>query len=775
MSEAYLSSDFEKEVMAAMAVPDASTQFVNDLRQQLVSQAEGAVVEKSPVFRGRLAWAVPLLILFILLTTTLVIGPEKVWAAVRNLFGYLPGVGYVQTDGSLLVLSETVQMEREGVEVSVEQVVADTERTVVVYKVEGVSVQAANSQGEDISGVLPEFLRLPDGTELALVGGGGSGWEIGYRFRVVYPALPDDVREITFVIPRIHNMPPGAAPEDWEIQLELEPSQGEVTLMPVYEPGSPGNEFEDMPETTTTDLDGDDEILFSLERVVEMDDGFLFEGTISWVGDEGTSLVFLNLIRVEDANGEKIPAERADPDELFDPHSGTQVGWALKTFGKTYPGPWKIILEDIGIESYTDISFQIDLGENPQIGDMWQVTQDFSYEDKHFTLNEITLEPGPREDYRLSFEFSGFENLYGVTIQDPDNQSMGSGGGGGVGSSDPKIITTAIHYDYLPSGVRQFNLGSLSYRMKGTWQQSWNLPASSEDVPPTETSNTACLTLDYWNELKSQNVTNLPDQITGKLLLLTHSGMLLPEISLVSLDGSQRQEYGIGSWVSLSPSGDMIAYSDEVGINIVDAHTGESTLIPGTTGGDYPIWSPDETWIAFHIWDEATIYRVRLDGSELTPVYQNNDIVYLSDWSPDGLSIIYLGFGENGMVVRGIDIESGNQTFSIQTGVVKPTSRPKISPDGEWVLVSDKVTGGPGKGVYTVQVNGSERKLLAWLNAEAVALGVGDWSPDGNWVLINVLEHTISNTNDTPVLINPDTCEVVPLFSLSGRGVGWGE
>ena len=87
--------------------------------------------------------------------------------AIGRLTGYIPGIGFVQKD-SLRVLAEPVSQTRDGITVSIEQVVVDPERTIIIYKTEGLTIVAANSKGE--GGGNPfgssHFLRLPDGTML---------------------------------------------------------------------------------------------------------------------------------------------------------------------------------------------------------------------------------------------------------------------------------------------------------------------------------------------------------------------------------------------------------------------------------------------------------------------------------------------------------------------------------------------------------------------------------------------------------------------------------
>jgi len=87
--------------------------------------------------RARPVVTVIVVLLALLILTTMVY-------ALGRLTGYIPGVGFVQKD-SLRMLAEPVSQTRDGITVSIEQVVADSERTIVIYKTEGLSLLAALS------------------------------------------------------------------------------------------------------------------------------------------------------------------------------------------------------------------------------------------------------------------------------------------------------------------------------------------------------------------------------------------------------------------------------------------------------------------------------------------------------------------------------------------------------------------------------------------------------------------------------------------------------
>ena len=114
------------------------------------------------------------------------------------------------------------------------QATADAQRTILVWEVVGLSVKAANSQGEGVGGG-PVVLRLSNGQALALLSGQGKGWGTGQRQRNIFPPLPLDATTITLVISRLPGYPPNAGPEDWEVPLRFVPAPADMAMLPVYE------------------------------------------------------------------------------------------------------------------------------------------------------------------------------------------------------------------------------------------------------------------------------------------------------------------------------------------------------------------------------------------------------------------------------------------------------------------------------------------------------------------------------------------------------------
>jgi hypothetical protein len=173
----------------------------------------------------RLRWAaVPVTVLALLLIALLLIGPERAWAGLQAWLGYVPGVGFVDLDESRL-LAKPARVTREGVTLQVVEVVAGPEDTVVVVEFEGLPPQDRfRPRDMPPPTETQPLLRLPGGETLAATGVSASRSHATF----VFPALPADIYHVTLALARLPLLPEGAAPEDWEVALLLQPATGEL-------------------------------------------------------------------------------------------------------------------------------------------------------------------------------------------------------------------------------------------------------------------------------------------------------------------------------------------------------------------------------------------------------------------------------------------------------------------------------------------------------------------------------------------------------------------
>jgi hypothetical protein len=173
--------------------------------------------------------------------------------------------------------------------------------------------------------------------------------------------------------------------------------------------------------------------------------------------------------------------------------------------------------------------------------------------------------------------------------------------------------------------------------------------------------------------------------------------------------------YGCDTGAAWSPEGDVLAITgleygepcnSSPGLSLVDLSSNSAQTIIAPTintgeeddgtliaGAHTPAWSPDATWIAFSLDQDATeplsfptrLYRVHPDGSNLTPLTSNSQGKATHPvWAQDGS--LYYGLSGEGADLDGLYhyLPAENTHTVLIPGLgIHPLS---ISPDGEFLL-----------------------------------------------------------------------------------------
>ncbi len=108
MSDLIPTPQFEEEIRAAVAVPLADEEFIKRLHVRLVQQAESQHKVNRP-FYLRPAWTITFIVFLVVIITTQVIGPQKVYANFLKLFGYVPGIGFIDLNKARVLKSGVTQ------------------------------------------------------------------------------------------------------------------------------------------------------------------------------------------------------------------------------------------------------------------------------------------------------------------------------------------------------------------------------------------------------------------------------------------------------------------------------------------------------------------------------------------------------------------------------------------------------------------------------------------------------------------------------------------
>lgn len=794
MINALPSPEFEDEIRSAFDVQTVSPVFVSSLRTRLMQQSRQKSKQNARPFFLRPAWVVSVLVFLLLFITTMIIGPQRVLAAVRDLFGYIPGIGFVENSAGLRLLSEPVKVERQGISVSVEQGAADSQHTVLVYRVEGLSVQAANSQGEGASTGSAVALVLADGSILTQNGGEGTGWGTGFQWRLVFPPLPAGVNQATLMFARLETMPSGAAPENWQIPLHFKPAPPDMKIMPVYElptalptpaaipSASPAPAGSAAVSTSAAAVQAQPNVAdqqgirFSLDRVAELPDGYLFQGRISWSPDQGVTMVNANTFQMKLQDGQDILIEETDPDVQSNPPGPNSSVWAVRSNRKDLSGVWQLSTPSLTVFQKVEVPVQIDFGPNPSIGVKQEINQTWVVAGHSLHASAFTINQKPDATLSVTIELGVDPGVMSIALNEPGNlppPSGGGGGGGGPGNSTPGF-TSEYAVGQKPVGVRSLMINGIDYLLNGPWQVSWQPPQTSSNVgvtPPPQ--DQPCLTLDKLQQIKAQPAAALPKELTGRLLVEEATGQLMPQLSIVDLQSGQSKVLGVGGWSNLSPDGATAVFIKSDGSNLFLQNTAslETKPLPGTLNNDYhPVWSADGKWIVL-VRGSQGIYIIHPDGTGLTSLSKQPALISSpAGWMPDNQHLVITTLGAEGSTVQIVDSAGGamQKQFVINN---RKGGFVQLSPDGKRLSFAEMTFGLSSYGIYVANLDGTGKRLVAGLSSGDVSATT--WSPDGKWLALVVMQWDGTKENDTPLLLQPDTCQIIPLPNLHGNIVSW--
>jgi hypothetical protein len=764
MSEFAPSTQFEEEVRAAVATPLAPEEFIKNLYAHVMQQAVSRP-EPRRLIRLRPVW-VSAFIIAVLLVSFLAIGPLRVVAAVRGLFGYIPGVGVVDQSAPIRVLAEPVTVKRDEIYVTINSAILTRDKTHIEYRIFGVPGSAYPDR-EDVAGCTqPPYLRLPDGAQLEQIGND-------------FPPVPGDVNNAVFVLPCILNTLPGKAPEHWELPVRFEPAPPDLTVMPVIElspthkvyPTPSATALPDNPTSTPVAVKENTPIAAQantpvtpvtnaviVSKEIDTNDGYILVGRLVFPDQSEEWAPLSDYPDILDASGKKV--SYTYPQDIMDmvDTSPGGIGWAVqfKAAGLVYP--LTIIFSSpqiIQADPQATAVFSFDAGPNPVPGQEWTPDQEIQLAGHTLKLTSISVDS--RNGY--SFMFQADPKVYGADLQIDGYTPVGGGGGGMGGLTDGKF-DLGLSYAQLPTGVLTVTVSNLTFIGDPiTWQGQWS-PASLHTALPANPTPQLGLCLSYDTLTQLQPVP--ADLSNGKVLLFQENDAAGKwGLVLYSLDGSQKQVVTQeGNWGSLSPDGSTVAYSaTDNAIHLVDVASQTDRILAQASGTNIH-WSPDGKQIAYIGIQNGAIDSVFIIFTDETQLRQVSDWSYESiiGWSPDGAQLYYAAPYTGGAAwkVYAYDLATGQsqEQFTIENGTPKFLN-PQLSPDGQWIAYR----GRDNSSLYLVHPDGSDMHLaLDSLNVVGIA-----WSRSG-WLGVSL---SVQNTGEpTVIILKPAGCEAYRLLNI---------
>ena len=381
--------------------------------------------------------------------------------ALGKFLGYIPGVGFVDQNSSFFVLEKPVRTTKNGITLEILQVVANSEHIVIRYSIDAPSFIPSAPlppvQGGPACKFTPDFtayfLQLPDGTQIPSWGGG----PVGNDFVVEFPPISSDIDTVTVLL--------GCDLGNATIHLVPGSTNEVIPVIPLSTATVQVTQVEPTPSEETTAAKTN--YLFTLNDVVNLNDGYILTGVFQQLQVDATNFEPISVVNFEvfDVNDSPVAIETVitgDVNYWSVDSSNLSQSWAIEILGTEHAWPIKIFVQPIIISQPVDISsFTINLGEDPQAGESWNIDLDIPVQNEGMVrVNSVRLIQGvaPLEDPNsYGLDFSILTESYDgpmIILRDKDHTFRSLAGGGG-----PEGYTISFLYE---NGFRPSKLLDIS-------------------------------------------------------------------------------------------------------------------------------------------------------------------------------------------------------------------------------------------------------------------------------------------------------------------------
>ena len=463
MNEHPVSNAFEEQVRQAVQVQDANPEFVASLRGRLASMP----VKAGPRFTFRPLWAVGLALLVVAIAAASLPG---VASAVRQWFGFIPGLGLVEQHSTLRSLKMPVSVERDGVTVTLQAVLVYPDRVELTYSAAGIR-GGAGPGGEACGGADSyPYLSLPDGALLEPdpMPKGGKTSAMGYNMGHSYStSIPEGVNQATFLLTCLQNTTRGTAPENWVIPFQLvDVPAGQAVGEPLAAGEQPAVA---RPEGSA--------IAFDLVGGAVEEDGYHFFFHFNLPGDDPALLAARPAAMYAiDSSGARIDVINALP---WSPFDHVEV-WEYRTALMPAPGPLTLVIE--GAQVYylaQEAAFTFAPGADPQMGQTWALDETFTIGGQQIRVTSARM---IEMDGHPGFEFTIQAADPAVTISAevmdmtpsaPEYSMWSTTRASAPGSS----ITAGFVYENAVPETLTVTFNTLAVLHDGSWTVDWTPPA----------------------------------------------------------------------------------------------------------------------------------------------------------------------------------------------------------------------------------------------------------------------------------------------------------
>lgn len=703
--------------------------------------------------------------------------------AIKQLFGYIPGAGFVEDNVPLRSLEEPVEYKHKVAKITITQVVVDSKQTHLTYQVENNAFpETKYSSSVDQCHKTP-WLQFSDGRQLKAETINGNFWNSGYSRELDFENIPVEDQSASLVLPCIEGALTSTVPQPIEIPFTLIEAPEGLTVYPLVKLPTPTL------QTSTTEVNSPvDTFSLSVTKYIQTDEQLLLMGTLTknstdfWFESVDESDVHLldgagNAIVITEDRTVADPDTESDQDVYpfmypYTYHADQETvpdaevyPFTYRTAGRYIPGKGSLIFDTVWVQKGADQSYTFDPTTSDQFGQTWS----FEVDGHTITIKDETTN---LQDTGRTYKVETPEEIGMILIGQIDHPQCHADGAliDGFGF---------INCARIPESPITLNVTAYTEKITGPWQAEVDLPAFTDGALPTPMPE-SCLTESTWKAALNNDSLKIPGSLLdGKLIL---ASTLAPDyyyhVVSADLTGADPSDLDRGDGGSLSPDGKTLVYATNGGLKLMNLETGENLLVADTTRRDRgPLWSPDGTKIAFtrgpgigkiNAPGPYELMLMDADGSNITTLLSNAEANTAQTWMPSGSTLIYSVKGQEGITVKSIEIISGEMTTLTQVNY--QNARIAVSPDGKQISY-EAMLPGDRYSVYISNLDGSNARLIA--NADPIVVTEPYWSPDGKWLMVSVQDTSLSEYMPTLALVNVESCQIIPITSLQGYVTSW--
>lgn len=504
--ETQLQAYYQRPAPSETFISRLEAQITAELQAQDASRPAGEYRAGLPGLRSMFSrrWAqVSVLLVTLAVLVLALLGPQRAMARLLHVFGYVPGIGFVDAQAAR-VLAEPVMQQQDGVTLQVTQILATEQGTTVVIEGHGLPPRDemfgnnAKWKGEQPEGVNAR-IHLLDGTVLESNGGGagiGKAGEVVLKANFDFPPLPPMVYHAVLEVPFLPLIPPGAAPGNWVLPFSLAPVADDQPVEQGIPTVETGNGVSDdvppavvLPQATEVDAHSQPAASVSLQVVNAV-----------YTASETALQVQVNGLAPDWRLQPGLMAELTDAQgngyaQQYPPSYGTENGSLQSLVFDPVPVDGRQLTLHIE-RLIVDVPSQgreitLDMGQDPQVGDTLPINQTVDVYGLPVEFRSVTLSDshakaeGRPATINFAFEMAPvpvLDNLsismlgFGPTASEVFGGHMMGSGGGNMGPSAERVqLVLDLDYDAtqpLPTGVLALPLDGIQLGI-GPLEVSW--------------------------------------------------------------------------------------------------------------------------------------------------------------------------------------------------------------------------------------------------------------------------------------------------------------